>query len=126
MYNRFLVYAISPLLYNVGIIFGTVFLYPYFGLYGLVGGVIIGAVLHMALQIPFVASRGLLPRFVFPIDWKEVREVVFISFPRTLTLSANEIAEFFLIAFATLMGAGAVSIFNFSFNLQSVPLMLQT
>ena len=124
MYNRFLIYAISPLLYNLGIIFGTIFLYPHFGLYGLVWGVIIGAALHMGLQIPFVASRRLLPRFVFPIDWKEIREVVLISFPRTLTLSSNEIAEFFLIAFASLMGAGAVSIFNFSFNLQSVPLAI--
>ena len=69
MYNRFLIYAISPLLYNLGIIIGIVFLYPYFGLYGLIGGVILGAVMHMGLQIPFVASRGLLPRFAFPIDW---------------------------------------------------------
>ncbi len=124
MYNRFLIYAISPLLYNLGIIIGIVFFYPYFGFYGLTAGVILGALMHMTLQIPFVASRGLLPRFVFPIDWREVREVVLVSFPRTLTLSANEIAEFFLIAFATLMGAGAVSIFNFSFNLQSVPLAI--
>ncbi len=124
MYNRFLIYAISPLLYNLGIIFGIIFLYPHFGLYGLVGGVILGALMHMGLQIPFVASHSLLPRFVFPIDWKEVREVVLVSFPRTITLSSNEIAEFFLISFATLMGAGAVSIFNFSFNLQSVPLAI--
>ena len=124
MYNRFLIYAVSPLLYNLGIIIGIVFFYPYFGFYGLTAGVVLGALMHMGLQIPFVASRGLLPRFVFPIDWKEVREVVLVSFPRTLTLSANEIAEFFLIAFATLMGAGAVSIFNFSFNLQSVPLAI--
>lgn len=124
MYNRFLIYAVSPLLYNLGIIIGILFLYPHFGLYGLVGGVVLGAVMHMLLQIPFVASRGLMPRFVFPIDWREVREVVLVSFPRTITLSANEIAEFFLIAFATLMGAGAVSIFNFSFNLQSVPLAI--
>ncbi len=101
MYNRFLIYAVSPLLYNLGIIIGIVFLYPYFGFYGLTGGVILGALMHMALQIPFVASRGLLPRFVFPIDWREVREVVLVSLPRTITLSANEIAEFALIALAT-------------------------
>jgi putative peptidoglycan lipid II flippase len=122
MYNRFLIYAISPLLYNLGIIFGILFLYPLFGLYGLVGGVVLGALMHMGIQIPFVASRQLIPRLRLRIDWKEVREVVLISFPRTLTLSSAEIAELVLISLATLMGTGAVSIFNFSFNLQSVPL----
>jgi putative peptidoglycan lipid II flippase len=122
MYNRFLIYAISPLLYNIGIIFGTIFLYPIFGLYGLVGGVILGTAMHMGIQIPFVASKGLFPRIHLNIDWKEVKQVVLVSFPRTLTLSSTEIAELFLIALATFMGTGAISIFNFSFNLQSVPL----
>ena len=122
MYNRFLIYAISPLLYNIGIIFGTLFLYPLFGLYGLVGGVILGTAMHMGIQIPFVASKRLFPRLRLKIDWKEVKQVVLVSFPRTLTLSSTEIAELFLIAFATFMGTGAISIFNFSFNLQSVPL----
>jgi len=122
MYNRFLIYAISPLLYNIGIIFGTLFLYPLFGLYGLVGGVILGTAMHMGIQIPFVVSKRLFPRLRLKIDWKEVKQVVLVSFPRTLTLSSTEIAELFLIAFATFMGTGAISIFNFSFNLQSVPL----
>ena len=121
MYNRFLIYAISPLLYNLGIIFGTLFLYPYLGMYGLVIGVVVGAAMHMSIQIPFIASRGLVPHLRMPINWKEIKEVVLVSFPRTITLSSNEIAEFFLIAMATLMGAGAVSIFNFAWNLQSVP-----
>ena len=124
LYNRFLIYAVSPLLYNLGIIIGTVVLYPMFGFYGLTAGVILGAAMHMGLQIPFVVSRGLTPRLWFPIDWKEVREVVLVAFPRTLTLSSAEIAEFFLISFATVMGTGAVSIFNFAYNLQSVPLAI--
>ncbi|NDE68207.1 hypothetical protein EB052_01220, partial [bacterium] len=46
MHRRFLVYAISPLLYNIGIIIGITLLYPLFGLQGLVGGVVVGAMLH--------------------------------------------------------------------------------
>src|ERR1035437_5112044 len=124
MHNRFLIYAISPLLYNIGIIIGVLVLYPLFGVYGLTWGVILGAFMHMALQMPFVASRGFFPRIRLPIDFKEVKEVVMVSFPRTLTLSSTQISTFFLIALATLMGEGAVSIFNFSFNLQSVPLAI--
>ncbi len=124
MYNRFLIYAISPLLYNVGIIIGILVLYPLFGIYGLTAGVILGACMHMALQVPFVVSKGLFPKLRFKIDMKEIREVVTVSLPRTITLSSTQISTFFLVALATLMGEGAVSIFNFSFNLQSVPLAI--
>ncbi len=124
MYNRFFIYAISPLLYNFGIVCGTIFLYPYFGIYGLVYGVLFGAVLHLLIQIPFVYERNLLPVFSFKLDLKPIKDVVLVSLPRTLTLSSNQIATFFLIAFASLMGVGSISIFNFSFNLQSVPLAI--
>ena len=124
MYNRFLIYALSPLLYNLGIIIGIIFLYPIFGLYGLSFGVIIGAFLHMSFQAPYVFSQKLFPKLTFRIDWKEIKEVVAVSFPRTVTLASTEIAKFFLIAVATVMGEGSVSIFNFSWNLQSVPLAI--
>ncbi|TAK56975.1 murein biosynthesis integral membrane protein MurJ [Patescibacteria group bacterium] len=124
MYNRFFIYAVSPLLYNFGIVCGTVFLYPHFGVHGLVYGVLFGALLHMLIQVPFVKEQGLLPSFKFIFDLKPIREVVLISLPRTLTLSSNQIATFFLVAFASLLGVGSISIFNFSLNLQSVPLAI--
>jgi putative peptidoglycan lipid II flippase len=124
MHKRFLIYALSPIVYNVGIIVGIIFLYPLFGLYGLVIGVVIGAFLHMIIQIPFIFGRGIFPHFKFIIDWKSIRKVVFVSLPRTLTLSSNQLASFFLIALASLMSGGSISIFNLAFNLQSVPLSI--
>src|SRR5581483_985762 len=41
--HRFVLYSISPLLYNLGIIFGATVLYPYFGITGLGWGVVLGA-----------------------------------------------------------------------------------
>lgn len=124
MHRRFLVYAISPLLYNIGIIIGITLLYPLFGLQGLVGGVVVGAVLHMAIQIPFIVQTGGFPSLRLSIDWKTAKDVVKLSIPRTLTLSAHQIASFFLIAFASLMAGGSISVFNLAFNLQSVPLAI--
>ena len=46
------------------------------------------------------------------------------AFPRMLTLSANELAEFIFISAASLLSAGSISVFNLAFNLQSVPLAL--
>jgi len=119
--KRFFVYAMSPVLYNIGIICGIMFLYPLYGLVGLGWGVVIGACMHFAIQLPFVIRQGLLPNFSFPLRFNAIKRVIYTSIPRTLTVSSNEIAELFLISFASFLIPGSISIFNFSFNLQSVP-----
>ena len=124
MHKRFLVYALSPVVYNMGIIIGILFLYPTFGFYGLIWGVVIGACLHMGIQIPFIISKGVFPRLTIKFKWVDIKKVVLISLPRTLTLSANQLASFFLIALASLMSGGSISVFNLAFNLQSVPLSI--
>ncbi|MFA6095311.1 MAG: lipid II flippase MurJ [Candidatus Paceibacterota bacterium] len=122
--GRFLIYAISPLLYNLGIIAGIVLLYPYFGLYGLGMGVAIGALLHALIQAPFVITDGLFPKIRLRLDWQLVRSVFALSIPRTVTLSSQQLTALVLVSFASFLGAGSISIFNLSQNLQSVPLSL--
>ncbi len=124
MYKRFLIYALSPVIYNIGIIAGILFLYPHYGLRGLIGGVIIGAFLHMAIQIPFIAHNGKYPRLTFDIHWSDIRKVMIVSFPRTLTLSSNQLASFFLVSLASLMSGGSISVFSLAMNLQSVPMTI--
>jgi putative peptidoglycan lipid II flippase len=123
-YRRFFLYALSPILYNLGIIVGVLFIYPVFGLSGLAYGVIIGAILHFAIQIPFIIESGLFPRLQFKFDFKEIGRVLFISIPRTFTLGSDSISIIFLLSFASLMTAGSIAVFNFSYNLQSVPLSI--
>lgn len=124
VYQRFLIYALSPLLYNLGIILSIIFLYPIFGLPGLAWGVAGGALLHMLIQVPFVIKLGFWPRFKFNFSWSVIKRVVLISLPRTLTLSANELAKLFLISLAAVLATGSISVFSFAFNLQSVPLSI--
>jgi putative peptidoglycan lipid II flippase len=124
MHHRFLVYAASPVVYNAGIIIGVLFGYPLFGVPGLAFGVVIGAFLHMGIQIPFLVHERLVPKFTGMIVWKDIRRIVLTTLPRTITLSANQLASFALISLASLMATGSISVFNFAFNLQSVPLTL--
>lgn len=121
VYRRFFVYAIAPVIYNIGIMLGILVLYPIYGLVGLAMGVVVGALLHLLIQIPSAVFSDLLPRFSFPFDFASIKKVIFISLPRTITVSANEITELFLISFASFLIPGSISVFNFSFNLQSVP-----
>ena len=119
--HRFYIYAVSPLLYNAGIIFGIIFLYPRYGLYGVTFGVVIGAILHMAIQLPYISSLHFFPHFVLKPRLENIKKVVMISLPRTLTLSFNSLELIFITSFASYMNPGSISIFNFSLNLQSVP-----
>ncbi len=120
--HRFVLYAISPLIYNVFIIFGVVFLYPLYGLLGLVLGVVLGALGHLLIQIPFVLQSEYRFGVSLSFDWKLIREVLLVSIPRALTLSVNQVVLLVLIGIASSLAAGSVSVFQFAFNLQSVPL----
>ena len=94
------------------------------GLNGLGLGVVLGAFLHLAIQIPVIIQTGFAPVFRLRIDLREIFEVIKISLPRTITLSLSNITILVLISFASSLGEGSISVFNLSFNLQSVPLSI--
>lgn len=119
--KRFFLYALSPVLYNLSIIFGLVFLYPIYGIRGVIGGVVIGGIMHFAIQIPFVFKQGLLPRLTMQFDIKTITDVIKISIPRTITLSGNMLELIVITSFASWLVAGSVSVLNLALNLQSVP-----
>lgn len=119
--RRFFIYAISPVVYNIGIIIGIIFLYPTFGLNGLGFGVILGAFLHFAIQAPFIIGQGMFPKIKFPISFGVIKNIILVSLPRTFIASSNEISKLFLISFASFFVPGSIAVFNFSLNLQSVP-----
>lgn len=122
--KRFSVYALSPIVYNFGIILGIVFLYPFFGLTGVVYGVIVGSVLHILVQIPAVIRERLMPRIRIAFDWTEIWELTLVSIPRTATLALNQAALLVLVGFASLMPEGSITVFNLASNLQLAPLSI--
>lgn len=121
LFKKFLVFSLSPVLYNVGILCGVIFFYNNIGIYGLGVGVVFGAFLHFIIQIPTIRNHGFIPRFTFKINWAEIIKIIKSSIPRTLTLSCNSIAFIFLIAMASQLKSGSISLFTFAYNLQSVP-----
>jgi putative peptidoglycan lipid II flippase len=122
--NRFLVFAISPLLYNCGIIIGIIFLLPTFGVQGLVWGVILGALLHLLVQFPTISELNLVPRLAWKVNFSQFKEVLVLAIPRTLALSISHLTILFLLSLASSMGEGSISVFNLAWNIQSVPLSI--
>ncbi|HYF12710.1 MAG TPA: lipid II flippase MurJ [Candidatus Paceibacterota bacterium] len=122
--HRFLIYSVSPLLYNLGIIFGIVFLYPSMGLPGLGWGVVIGAFLHALIQVPFFFGEKVEKGISFRESFSVLREVLMLSVPRTLSLAAGQLTLLCLIAIASLLTVGSISVLTFASNLQMVPLTI--
>jgi len=123
--NRlFVLYALSPIIYNIIIILSIIFLVPSQGIKGVVFGVVGGALFHLAIQLPYIFKIKLIPHFSFNWLWTDVKTIIYLSAPRTLALSSSHLSLLFLFSFASTLGEGSITIFNLSFNLQSVPLSI--
>jgi putative peptidoglycan lipid II flippase len=123
VHRRFALFALSPVLYNVGIIVGAVFLYPSMGLTGIGIGVVVGSLAHLLIHVPIVASAGMFPRLVIPspkIIWSVMKD----SVPRSLALSFGAFTSLVLTALAMKVGDGSVTVLTLAGNLAAVPLAL--
>ncbi len=91
-HQRFLLPALAPSMYWLGMIFGLLFLVPSLGIYGLAWGAVLGAALHLAVQIPDLLR---LPgRFYLPslgLHNPAVREVGRLIAPRLLGVAVVQI-----------------------------------
>ncbi len=120
--GRYALYSISPLLYNLGIITGTLLFYPSFGIVGLAWGVVLGAVLHMGVQLPAVLSDGYFSHLPRRLDLSALMKTAATSVPRALALSMNQVTAIGMTALAGFLASGSIAIFALASNLQAVPL----
>lgn len=119
--QRFLIPALSPLAYNLGIIVGITLLGPFIGIYGAAIGVVIGALFHLMLQVPLALKLGFKHTFVIDFSHRGVREMIRLIPPRTLAISANQLEVFASVYFATALSAGSLTILNIAQALMSAP-----
>ncbi len=119
--KHFLLPAIAPILYNVGQIIGAVFLVPIFGIYGLVYGMILGALLHLGIQIPGIIH--------FKFNWSPlinlkdagVQRVLNLMGPRILTVLFIQIIFLTRDNLASRLQEGAVTALTYGYFLMQVP-----
>lgn len=121
-FNRFLVYALAPVFYNLGIIFGIFVFVPFFGLPGLAYGVVLGAFLHWLIQAPAVFASGFSYKLIFNLRSYALRKIVRLMVPRTISAVASHFNLIVITAIASTLGAGNIAIFNFSEHLRALPI----
>jgi len=133
--QHFLLPAIAPILYNVGQIFGAVILAPSkpfslgpitlpafgFGVYGLVYGIIIGAALHLAIQIPGLIHYGFHWTPSLDIRQPALIEMFKVLWPRLLTALGVQLMFMFRAILASFLQAGAFSAISNGWTIMQVP-----
>lgn len=124
IFNRFLAYALAPIMYNLGIIFGAIVLVPKFGPLGLAEGVVLGALLHLAIQLPALKGIGFKWRKIWM--WSDIgmKKILKLMIPRTMGIALIQINLIILDMFASKISSGSVTMINFANNFQYLPISL--
>lgn len=126
--GRFFFVALSPIIYNLSIIFGIVFFAPESGLnMGIIGvaiGVVIGSVLQ--LLVSMMGLTGLDFKYRSKIFWKNLgfRKVLRTLPVRSLDQGIDYFQNLVEINLASRLGVGAIGIYSTAFILQNVPVTL--
>jgi len=119
-FNLFFAYALAPILYNLGIIIGILFLVPIFGLKGLALGVILGAFFHLFIQVIPALKHGFKFIFSFNFSHPGLKKIFKLMIPRTIGSATWHINLIVITAIASTLASGSIRVFNFAQNLQGV------
>jgi putative peptidoglycan lipid II flippase len=120
-HHRFFLSALAPMFYSLGWIFGVLFLAPTMGIYGLAWGVVLGAVLHLAVQLPALVSLHRSYRFTLDASDPAVRNVVRLMAPRAVGQSAVQMNFLVNTLLASSQPVGSITALNLAFNLMTTP-----
>ncbi len=121
--RRFLIPALAPLFYNLGIILGTIFLAPSMGLMAPVVGVVFGALFHFLIQLPLATKLGF--RFIPSIKFTpEVKKIGSLAAPRVLETLFLQISKTVELFFSSLISTASYTYYTFGNTLQLVPVGL--
>jgi len=124
VFRRFLITSLSPIMYNLGIIIGIIFFVPRLGISGLAWGVVLGAVLHLLIQISVLFKVGFKYYNVFDISDPGLRRMIKLTIPRSIGLAAGQINFFVVTAIASTLASGSLAVFSLSESLSRPFIML--
>ncbi len=120
-FNHFLLPAVAPIMFDLGILFGVVFLLEPFGVRGIAIGAVLGAAMHLGVQVPglirfrahWTAELGLRD----PELWRVIR----LMLPRVAGLGVFSANFIVMNNIASRLGTGSVSALDWGWRLMQIP-----
>jgi putative peptidoglycan lipid II flippase len=120
-HNHFLLPALAPIMFDIGILFGVLFLLRPLGVQGIAIGAVLGAAMHLGIQIPglirFRASWSPELGLRDPLLWKVIR----LMLPRVAGLGVFSLNFLVMNNIASRLGPGAVSALDWGWRLMQIP-----
>jgi putative peptidoglycan lipid II flippase len=120
-HNHFLLPALAPILFDVGILIGVIFLLPILGVRGIAIGAVLGACMHLGIQIPgLIRFRAKwYPEIDLrdPVLWRVIR----LMLPRVAGLGVFSLNFLAMNNIASRLGTGAVSALDWGWRLMQIP-----
>ena len=119
--QHFLLPAVAPVVYNLSIIAGALFLAPTWGIYGLVAGVLVGALGHLLVQIPGLFRYHARYSLSLSVSDPAVREVARLMGPRVLGLFFVQMHFLVNTILASSLAEGSLSALNYAWLIMLLP-----
>ncbi len=120
-YKKFIIVALAPIVYNIGIIIGIIWFYPIWGVPGLGYGVVLGAIFHLLIQIPSVLKLNISLNVDTKLYIKNLKRLWELYWPRLLVIDTAMLSLFIGTIIASTK-PDAVTYFTLAFNLNALPL----
>ncbi len=124
-FNRFTLFAMASVMYNVGIIIGIVFLSKFFPnqpIYGVAWGVALGAALQLALQFFGIIGLHFKYRLSFNLFHPGVLRTIKLMIPRSIDLAIDQFNWIIQTAISSKLAVGSLTSYYYANNLKNVPL----
>ncbi|MEP6896601.1 MAG: murein biosynthesis integral membrane protein MurJ, partial [Chloroflexota bacterium] len=121
-HQKFMLPALAPSMYWIGMIFGLLFLVPSMGVYGLAWGAVLGAAFHLIVQIPGLLQ--LSERAYFPslgLHIPSVREVGRLMGPRLLGVAIVQLNFVVNVIIASGLNEGSLSAIKYAWQIMTMP-----
>jgi putative peptidoglycan lipid II flippase len=122
--RRFAFFAAAPLMYNLGIVIGTVALADQLGILAPALGVILGASLHLGIRLAGIARTSFRPRPRLAIRTPAFREFLRLMLPKTGSSPIEPLLFLFFTSVASTLAAGSITTVSLARNFMSVPVSL--
>ncbi len=120
-YHHFLTPALAPILYNLGIWAGALWLAPRLGIHGLAWGVVLGACGHLLIKLPPLLGRGYRWLPALGLANPAVKLVFLLMLPRMLALGTVRAMDLFNVRLGSGLAPGSLSAFNYAWLIGQMP-----
>lgn len=120
-HNHFLMPALAPIMFDVGILFGVLYLLPSQGVYGIAYGAVIGSALHLIVQLPglFIFKAKWTPSF--GLQDPELWRIFKLMIPRIGGLGVFSLNFIVMNNIASRLGEGSVAALDWGWRLMQIP-----